>query len=513
MYSLLSVLPVIGLINSCHGYAPLKFLQARQTATSVAPAAAATASAIAGCSSWITVFAGDTCDGLTVVGGVTYEQLLEWNPSLKVPGACDSLVPDTKYCVGAPEKPTPTTAPTSKPPPPKPTTTQPVGNGIATPTPIQNGMTKSCNKFHMVTAGQNCPAIISKFPGTTIDLLAQWNPAIGKQCTGLWADTYICVSIIGWKPSPVQPPPSNGTPSPIGANTTKDCKKWTLVKAGESCQAIIARNGALKLSVADLFRWNPSIKADCTAMLAGHYICITGPGAPSPTVSTPPSNGTPSPIGANTTKDCKKWTLVKAGETCQAIIARNGALKLSVADLFRWNPSIKADCTAMLAGHYICITGPGAPSPTVSTPPSNGTPSPIGANTTKDCKKWTLVKAGETCQAIIARNGALKLSVADLFRWNPSIKADCTAMLAGHYICITGPAGPKPPAGEPTPSPVQPGTVKNCKTWAYVKDGQTCKDVLARFPKINLAKLVAWNPAIGKDCTKLWARSYVCVAA
>ncbi|KAK6335416.1 hypothetical protein TWF696_002194 [Orbilia brochopaga] len=364
MHNFLSALSFIGIINGCQAYAPLGFIQARQESAIQTPPA------IAGCKTWFTTYAGDTCDSVAAINDITAEQFAAWNPSLQS-GVCNDLIlPDTAYCIKGPGAAAPTT--TTKPAPA--TTTKPAGNGITTPTPIQSGMIASCNKFHFVGDGQGCSDIISKYPGLTLDLLFKWNPAIGKSCTSMWARTNLCVGVIG------------GTP--VAPTTTK-------------------------------------------------------PAAP--------ANGTPSPIAANTTKNCKKWAYIKGGDTCPVILSRNRDVKSTLADLFRWNPSIKADCSGMLAGYYLCIVGPGGP--TAPTKP------PVKPTPTKPPVKPTPVK----------------------------------------------------PPTNPTPSPVQPGQVKNCKEWAYVKDGQTCQNILARFPKINMARLYAWNPAIGKDCKSMWAKTYLCV--
>lgn len=76
----------------------------------------------------------------------------------------------------------------------RPTTT--TGNGIATPTPIQSGMTGSCKKFYKVVANDGCWAIAN---AQKIDLndFYKWNPAVnaGGECKGLQANVYVCVGV------------------------------------------------------------------------------------------------------------------------------------------------------------------------------------------------------------------------------------------------------------------------------------------------------------------------------
>ncbi|KAJ9318482.1 CAZyme family GH18 [Paecilomyces variotii] len=86
--------------------------------------------------------------------------------------------------------PTPTTTPTT-------TTTSPTtttSGAVATPTPTQAGMVSNCKKFYYVKSGDGCQAIATAY-GITLDELYTWNPALNGDCTGLWADYYICVGV------------------------------------------------------------------------------------------------------------------------------------------------------------------------------------------------------------------------------------------------------------------------------------------------------------------------------
>ena len=55
------------------------------------------------------------------------------------------------------------------------------GNGIATPSPTQPGMVKNCDHFHLVQSGQSCASI-----------------GVNAQCSGMWANTHVCVRTIGY---------------------------------------------------------------------------------------------------------------------------------------------------------------------------------------------------------------------------------------------------------------------------------------------------------------------------
>ncbi len=66
------------------------------------------------------------------------------------------------------------------------------GNGIATPTPTQPDMVDNCNKFHYIYKGNTCDQIIS-YSHISQEDSAKWNPKIGGECKGIWADAYACV--------------------------------------------------------------------------------------------------------------------------------------------------------------------------------------------------------------------------------------------------------------------------------------------------------------------------------
>jgi LysM repeat protein len=78
---------------------------------------------------------------------------------------------------------------------PKPTTTTTTkGNGVATPTPIQTGMTGSCNKFYKVVDGDSCETIAKKADITLANFYA-WNKGVGSSCKTLWLGYYVCTGV------------------------------------------------------------------------------------------------------------------------------------------------------------------------------------------------------------------------------------------------------------------------------------------------------------------------------
>lgn len=147
--------------------------------------------------------------------------LILWqNPSITPD--CGNYFEGKSYCVDVSDEPAPEepisitsrissatlTSSTSIPSPTAPS------NGISTPLPVQPGMVDVCDKFYLVALGEGCEAIATK-SGITPTEFYTWNPLIGTNCGGLWADVHVCVSIIGHTPTPTNPGNGISTPSPI----------------------------------------------------------------------------------------------------------------------------------------------------------------------------------------------------------------------------------------------------------------------------------------------------------
>ncbi|KAJ4185891.1 hypothetical protein NW755_008343 [Fusarium falciforme] len=461
-----------------------------------------------------------SCDELLSDNMINIDQFRRWNPSIE--SNCEGLTVGRSYCVEAMFEPTPgdpdpepEPEPTKK---PEPSPTAP-SDGIKTPDPIQPGMVDNCNKFYLVQKGDGCAAIASKH-GITLAEFTKWNSDTGTNCAGLWADAYACVSVIGHEPTPTKPTPTNGieTPSPIQDGMVRNCNKFHLVSKTTTCTSI---ENYYKLPLATFKKWNPAVGSDCRTLLAGYHVCISTVGykpepvttaKPSPTT---PSNGitTPSPIQGGMHKNCNKFHLVSKTTTCASI---RDYYKLPLEDFYSWNPSVGSNCQALLAGYHVCISVVGWKPPTPSpTTPSNGisTPPPIQAGMTNKCNKFHLVSKTTTCASI---QNYYKITMAQLAEWNPAVGSKCTALWADYHVCVgvigQQPSPTQPPKGDITPTPFQPGMIKNCKKFHLVSKTTTCASI-QNYYKITMAQLAKWNPAVGAKCTALWADYYVCVSA
>lgn len=131
---------------------------------------------VSNCNKFDFVNSGDSCSAIATRNGISIADLIRWND---VGTDCTSLWAKVYVCVGVIGGTTPTATTTS--------------NGIATPTPTptQPSMTPNCDKFHKVVKGDTCEAIAKSAGITTAQFIA-WNTSVGSDCTGMWADAWVC---------------------------------------------------------------------------------------------------------------------------------------------------------------------------------------------------------------------------------------------------------------------------------------------------------------------------------
>jgi hypothetical protein len=140
-------------------------------------------------------------------------------------------------------------------------------------------MATNCNKFYFVKTGEGC-ATIAANNGITLAQFNAWNPAAGSTCSGLWADTYCCVGIIGFTPTSTTTTktsttttPGNGvaTPTPYQTGMTTRCKTFHYVVTNDTCDTI---SKAAKITLAQFYSWNPAAGSSCTGLWLDTYCCI-----------------------------------------------------------------------------------------------------------------------------------------------------------------------------------------------------------------------------------------------
>lgn len=296
----------------------------------------------------------------------------------------------------------------------------------------------------------------------------------------------------------------------------KDCNKFHPVTEKTTCKALLEYN---KITMADFFKWNPDVGADCSNLWANTNACVGVIGGGGTPTTTAPGNGvsTPASIQTGMVKNCNKFHPVTDKTTCKALLEYNN---ISMADFFKWNPAVGADCGNLWANTHACVGVIGGSSPTTKLPatttsPGNGikTPDAIQPGMVKNCNKFHLIKETTTCKALLEYN---KISMADFYKWNPAVKSDCSGLIKGTEACVGVIGGSPPPTttqpsnGIKTPIAIQPGMVSNCNKFHLVKETTTCQGILD-YNKISLADFFKWNPAVKKDCSGLIRGTEACV--
>ncbi|OAA33878.1 carbohydrate-binding module family 50 protein [Metarhizium rileyi] len=124
-----------------------------------------------------------------------------------------------------------------------------------------------------------------------------------------WRDAYVCVSVLGRKPTPSKPDNGIATPTPIQPGMVDNCNKFYKVASGDNCAGIASKQNIL---VKEFVTWNPKI--------GGESVCVSVIGyKPRPRILTQPSIVQP----------CSKLHKAVAGDTCQSIVKQYGDLDLA----------------------------------------------------------------------------------------------------------------------------------------------------------------------------------------
>ncbi|KAH7077167.1 LysM domain-containing protein [Paraphoma chrysanthemicola] len=256
------------------------------------------------CTYWVNYDGSQDCAQMLEENWATLENFRRWNPSIGP--NCSGLTKEKSYCVEAifeappgvttkvpSSSTTPTPTPTSTPTVAAsskgsssptldsssktlatslaPSPTIPVGSGIETPLPTQQEIVSNCDHFYRVKADEEAGAVptptnpgngiatpqppqpdrgdqcasIAAANGITFTQFQLWNPRVGANCGGPWAESYACIRIVAHTPGPAPTKPLNGmqTLSPTQFGMTTICRKFDLVKPGEICDTITKRNG------------------------------------------------------------------------------------------------------------------------------------------------------------------------------------------------------------------------------------------------------------------------------
>ncbi|KAH7310814.1 hypothetical protein B0I35DRAFT_358276 [Stachybotrys elegans] len=393
--------------------------------------------------------------------------------------------------------------------------------------PFDPNTTPYCSWWLDNTGTQACQEIPDWWAITMEDFL-RWNPSISPSCGNLVAGRSYCVEVTGEPPTATSTQASvattkattttagNGiaTPDPVQPGIPSNCNAFHKIKSGNSCGAIASTYG---ITTAKLIDWNPEVGSNCQFLWVDYHICVGVVGEKPPTPSTTaPSNGvaTPKPVQPGIVGNCNAFHKVKSGDTCDGIASTYGVTK---ALLNQWNSEIGSACQFIWVDYYICVGTIGtSPRPTTTTTQAgNGiaTPTPIQPGMVSNCDAFHKVKSGDTCDGIASTYG---VTSAQLNQWNPEIGSACQYIWVDYHICVSivG-VDPKPTTTHPgngiaTPTPTQAGMTSNCRSFYFVRSGDTCA-AIARAAGISEATFLSWNLGVGSSCQFLWLDTWYCV--
>ncbi|TVY43656.1 LysM domain-containing protein [Lachnellula subtilissima] len=197
------------------------------------------------------------------------------------------------------------------------------------------------------------------------------------------------------------------------------------------------------------------------------------------------------------------WVQHSYSLTCKDIEVYFG---IKEAAFEKWNPittELGPNCT-LIADLYYCVAinytplttpGPYTPSstPATSTTSTSSTatvPTPLEPSTDPSCTAYHYVVSGDTCSAIEQEYG---ITAAEFNAWNPAVGNTCEYLDLDEYICIAAPftstssqiftstTSTMTSSNLPYPTPLQPGSFRNCSAYHLVVSGDYCSLIESEY--------------------------------
>ncbi|KAM5494830.1 hypothetical protein MaudMau93_000128 [Microsporum audouinii] len=338
-----------------------------------------------------------TCENIEKQWDLSHEIFVAWNPGVKKD--CSGLQVGLSVCVEAPMESITSSSTSEASTSSETSIPSPTATGPPLPSPTQDGLVGNCTQFYHAVSGDTCGKIISRHKPIMLAQLIEWNPALEKDCTGLWAGYYYCIGIPGIpnasptgisnstisntittmlstaKPNSTATSTSAAAPGPTQADIVSNCQRWHKVVSGDICTSLVSQYGTFTLE--EFTKWNPAVGEDCSGLWLNYYYCIGRdskintqsscanqcrigiPGTPTAKQTTPKpsptgctSPGLPSPTQPGAICKCKKWHKVVQGDTCQNIIRK---YSISTKSFNKWNPKVGDDCYSLWLRYYVCV--------------------------------------------------------------------------------------------------------------------------------------------------------------
>ncbi|EZF35977.1 hypothetical protein H101_00492 [Trichophyton interdigitale H6] len=220
-----------------------------------------------------------TCENIEIQWDLSHEVFVAWNPGVKK--ACSGLKVGLSVCVEAPMESVTTSSISEASTSSGTSTASPTATGPPLPSPTQDGLVGNCTKFHRAVNGDTCGKIISRYKPITLDQFIEWNPAVEKDCSGLWSGYHYCADIPGTPSlSPTSTSASTSShatvkpaaPGPTQDGVVHNCQRWHKAVSGNTCASIIDQYGSFTQE--EFIKWNPAVGEDCSGLWLNYYYCI-----------------------------------------------------------------------------------------------------------------------------------------------------------------------------------------------------------------------------------------------
>ncbi|KAI1180782.1 hypothetical protein F4777DRAFT_596051 [Nemania sp. FL0916] len=422
------------------------------------------------CGRYYKVMPDEYCNLIVLHFGISLEDFRFLNPDIN--DNCTNLFAYESYCVlpvgdintypgraGATTAPPTTTRPFTSILSLDPTTSIPP---IVTPvgSPLAPNTRGDCSRYfngaQMLneditgTSFANACQFAAALWAVSLDDLMLWNPDLGNLTSGecnMDPELRYCGKNLF-----ADPPPDPVSPDydfEIREGAIEDCTEYGDAYSDWDCNDILAN---YELTIAQFFKYNPEVGADCSNLWPEYAYCIrAGDYVPPTSTSSLPPTTTPTPTGppaethTGQPANCNKWHVVKDGDGCDTIEAEYG---LTADQFFEWNPAVSRDClTNFWLGYAYCVgvssSSSSSPPPTTTTTtaaptPTPSTPSPVQeGNAVANCNAYAQVQDGDWCAAFAERNDVREV---DLYAWNTVLGdsgENCgSSFWAGYWYCI-----------------------------------------------------------------------------
>ncbi|KAK3307210.1 carbohydrate-binding module family 18 protein [Chaetomium strumarium] len=341
---------------------------------------------------------GDTCATLAAQAGITVTQFLRSNPAVT---SCSQLVAGASYCVEGTNDSAPTPSSTGSAPP---TSTSP---SVSTDGTCGDGVTCAGSRFGNCCSahgfcgstddycGDGCQpgfgtcgsggGITSPPASTTVTVTVTSITAITR--TSLVYQTSTITNVVTRTQTAAT---TTVTRTTIETSQVTDVVSRTVTATvtATTATAIVTRTStttstSLRTSIVTRTSTTTSTSIDriTTIITSTHVITSACPTAPTKTIipitttstATRTQPGAPSPTLPGTPRNCKRYDMIQADDTCRSIANRND---LSLLDFYDLNPSVsdslltlctgdileailsglcQISCDALWEGYYVCI--------------------------------------------------------------------------------------------------------------------------------------------------------------